>query len=108
MSQLWYYAHRFSDADPAKQAENLDRARNRFLTLQYEWNTSYWLRRAWAPWCHMAAANIPEARAWVMIEACVRGSDGIVLDLDGQPATAGMLREREIAEAAGIAVEVLP
>ena len=57
----------------------------------------------------MVKNSVPEASAWELIEKYIRGHcEGILLDLDGEPATAGMLRERDIALDAGKSVEEIP
>jgi hypothetical protein len=62
-----------------------------------------------ATWITFARGGCDEARVWEEIEAAIACCNHFVLDLDGQPEPSpGQKREREIAEAAGITVEVLP
>src|SRR5512143_1955432 len=103
MKGLWYYAHRFRDKDPVKQAKNLERALERFEKAC----SASGERRLWAPWLDMASSGVDEYEAWLVIDKCIRISAGIVLDLDGDDELSpGMSLEQLIAEAVGAQVEV--
>ena len=103
---IYYFAHRYTDASPAVQLANLRRARERMAYLQHGFRI---FRGIWivAPWFDWAEAGIPEAEAWRRIETVLPWHDGIVLDIDGAPASPGMHRERDIMAALGRPVEVV-
>ena len=94
---LWWYSHRYRDADTAKQIDNLLRARERYEGLCRRWKARYPERVLVAWWLDMAEAGVSEETAWRVIATSIGACEGIVLDIDGRPASDGMLRERGLA-----------
>ena len=58
----------------------------------------------WAPW--VAFTVLPERWAWRCIPWCIRRSDALILDHDGEPESAGMTSEAFMARRFGLRVEV--
>lgn len=100
MAQLWYYAHRYTDADPAVQRWNLDRAKERLECL----HLTMWMD-LWAPWIELADHGTPDDLVWPVIEASIRASAGLLVDLDetteSKGWSPGLIREASVALGAG-------
>jgi hypothetical protein len=96
---LFWFSHRLSDPSPAVQIANLRLARERLAYLRPSFLSRGIVLSA--PWLDWAEAGVPEDEAWRRIETVLPWHDGIVLDLDGAPASPGMCRERGLMEAYG-------
>ena len=97
---LLYYAHRYQGF-----TANLLRAKRNFAVLRDEYARKGIV--LWAPWIPMAEAGISEGSAWRTVGACIAASHGIVSDLDGEPESPGMAREREMATRMGKSIMVV-
>lgn len=83
--QLFYYSHRYGGSPL-----NLALAVARFEKLAAKWKTEHPDRGLWAPWFDLARAERPEPFAMDACLTFVYLSDGIVMDLNGQPMSTGM------------------
>jgi hypothetical protein len=101
--KTFYYSHRYRDPDPAKQAENLARAKERFAEMRRE--LSRYDIKLIAPWIGMADAGIAEEFAWPVLVGQVATSDATLVDLDGDDALSGGMRaETTVAAVIGRSV----
>ena len=102
-----YYAHRLTDKDPAKQAENLARAELRCGQLRELWKRTHPERVLIAPWIDMAKAGMPELLVWPFILDAFWRVQVLIQDLDGGGLSEGMLKEKTFAGPTRVSTETI-
>jgi hypothetical protein len=103
--KLYWFSHRYTDADQDVQAANLTRARDRLAHLAPSFRSRGIVLSA--PWLDWAEAGLHEEEAWRRIGIMLPWYDGIALDCDGAATSPGMLREFGAMLALGRTVEVV-
>jgi hypothetical protein len=98
--KLAYYSHRYGG-----NPENLARAKDRFAELAPKYASLGII--LWAPWFVLADAGVREDLVWNFISEAIFLSTRIVIDLDGAPASEGMVAERDEALAWNEEIETL-